>query len=143
MPGRRFRIFSREFKEAAIHRILAGEKIRPVAEELRLRPQLLYTWLDWYEQGGADALVPRGRPAKAIAWARRRALVQQPSRQARAYGHAGSEPARDSRLVELERKVGQQAVELDFFKEALRHVKEPARPSAGRGATASSRSSMR
>src|SRR5437870_172600 len=44
MPGRRFRIFSRAFKEAAVRRILAGEKIRAVADELRLRPQLLYTW---------------------------------------------------------------------------------------------------
>jgi len=122
---------------------LAGEKIRTVADELRLRPQLLYTWLDSYEQGGPDALVPRGRPQKAVAWARRRALVQQPSRQARAYGHAGREPARDSRLIELERKVGQQAVELDFFKAALRHVKAPPRPSSGRGARASSRSSTR
>ena len=59
MPGRRFRIFSREFKEAAVRRILAGEKIRAVADELRLRlrPQLLYTWLDYYEHGGA-----RSRP---------------------------------------------------------------------------------
>jgi transposase len=142
MPGRRFRIFSRQFKEAAVRRILAGEKIRRVAAELRVRPQLLYTWLDYYEQGGADALVPRGRPTKAIAAARRRALLQEPSRQARKYRHAGN-AARDSRLVELERKVGQQAVELDFFKEALRHVKEPPRPSGGRGARVSSRSSTR
>jgi transposase len=143
MPGRRFRIFSREFKEVAVRRILAGEKIRTVADHLRLRPQLLYTWCDCYEQGGPDALVPRGRPPKAVAWARRRALVQEPSRQARAYGHAGSEPARDSRLVELERKVGQQAVELDFFKQALRYVKAPPPPSGERGASASSRSSTR
>ena len=142
MPGRRFRIFSHQFKEAVVRRILAGEKIRPVATELRLRPQLLYTWLDYYEQGGADALVPRGRPSKAVASARRRALLQEPSRQARRYGHAGQE-ARDSRLVELERKVGQQAVEIDFFKEALRHVKEPRRPSDGRGGRVSSRSSTR
>ena len=143
MPGRRFRIFSREFKEAAVRRILAGEKIGAVADALRLRSQLLYTWLDLYEQGGADALVPRGRPLKAVAWARRRALAQPPSRQARAYPHAGSEPARDSRLVELERKVGQQAVELDFFRQALRHVTEPPPPNGGRGARASSRSSTR
>ena len=143
MAGRRFRIFSREFKETAVRRILAGEKIRTVADELRLRPQLLYTWLDCYEQGGADALLPRGRLRKAVSWARRRALVQQPSRQARRYGVGSSEPVRDSRLVELERKVGQQAVELDFFKEALRHVKEPPRPSGGRGGRASSRSSTR
>src|SRR5437870_2085656 len=66
MPGRRFRIFSRAFKEAAVRRILAGEKIRAVADELRLRPQLLYTWRDWYEQGGADALVPRGRQPREL-----------------------------------------------------------------------------
>jgi transposase len=141
MPGRRFRIYSQAFKVAAVRRVLAGEKIRAVARELGLG-QLLYTWLDHYEQGGPDALIPRGRPRKAEAWARRRALVQQPSPQARAYNHAG-ESARDSRLVELERKVGQQAVELDFFKEALRHVKEPPRPSGGRGVKASSRSSTR
>jgi transposase len=142
MPGRRFRIFSRQFKEAAVRRILAGEKIRTVAAELRVRPQLLYAWRDYYEQGGIEALVPRGRPPKAVASARRRVLLQEPSPQARKYRHAGNE-ARESRLVELERKVGQQAVELDFFKEALRHVKAPPRPRAGRGASASSRSSTR
>jgi transposase len=142
MPGRRFRIFSREFKEAAVRRILAGEKIRAVAKELRVRPQLLYTWRDHYDHGGADALVPRGRPQRAVAWARRRALEQPPSRQARAYAHLGQE-ARDSRVAELERKVGQQTVELDFFKEALRHVKELPPPSGGRGGRASSRSSTR
>ena len=142
MPGRRFRVFSRQFKESAVRRILAGEKIRTVAAALRVRPQLLYTWRDYYAQGGADALVPRGRPPKAVAVARRRVLLQEPSPQARRYRHAGSE-ARDSRLVELERKVGQQTVELDFFKAALRHVKAPPRPSGGRGGRASSRSSTR
>src|ERR671937_3043302 len=141
MAGRRFRIYSQEFKLAAVRRVLAGEKIRAVARELRLG-HLLYTWVDYYEQGGADALVPRGRPRKAVSWARRRALVQEPSRQARIYG-TGGEPPRDSRLAELERKVGQQAVELDFFKEALRHVKALPRPSGGRGGRASSRSSTR
>jgi transposase-like protein len=142
MPGRRFRIFSQRFKEDAVRRLLAGEGIRGVAASLRIRPQLLYTWRDYYEQGGADALVPRGRPSKAVAAARRRALLQEPSRQARTYRHAGAE-ARDSRLVELERKVGQQAVELDFFREALRHVKAPPRRNGGRGSRASSRSSTR
>ena len=143
MAGRRFRVFSREFKEAAVRRIVAGEKIRTVAEQLRLRPQLLYTWRDQYEQGGAEALLPRGRPSKAVSWARRRALLQQPSREVRKHGLGGSGPIRDSRLVELERKVGQQAVELDFFKEALRHVKAPPQRSDGRGDRASSRSSTR
>jgi transposase-like protein len=136
-------MYSREFKEAAIGRMLAGEKIATIAADLRLRPQLLYSWRDLYEHGGADALVPRGRPRRAVGWARRRALLQPPSQQARVYGHAGEEGARDPRVVELERKVGQQALELDFFKAALRHVEAPPRRSAGRGSTASSRSSAR
>ena len=143
MPGRRFRMYSREFKEAAVRRVLSGEKIAAVARELRLG-RLLYTWVDQYEQGGFDALVPRGRPRKAQAWARRRALLQPPSRQARVYGYGEvSEQVRESRLAELERKVGRQAVELDFFKAALRHVKAPPPPSGGRGGRASSRSSTR
>ncbi len=142
MPGQRFRLFNREFKEAAVRRILAGEKIRAVADDLGLRRQLLYTWLDYYERGGPDALVPRGRPWKAVALARRRALAQEPSGRARADGGKG-EPKPDPRLTDLERKVGQQALEIDFFKAALRHVKEPPRPSGGRGARASSRSSTR
>ena len=66
MPGRRFRIYSREFKEAAVRRVLAGEKIRAVAKELRLG-QLLYSWLDLYEQGGTRADVPAGREDDARA----------------------------------------------------------------------------
>jgi len=138
MPGRRFRVFSREFKAAAVRRIRAGEKIRAVADELGVRAQLLYTWLDYYEQGGPEALLPRGRPRKAAALARRQSLGQGPTHQQRQ-----SAGAPDPRVAELERKVGQQAVELDFFKEALRHVKEPPRPSGGCGARASSRSSTR
>src|SRR5262249_25036293 len=138
MPGRRFRTYSQEFKLAAGRRVLAGEKNR--AGSPGLRPgNLLYTWLDHYEHGGQDALIPRGRPRKAVSWARRRALVQQPSRQARRYGVGSSELVRDSRLIELERKVGQQAVEIDFFKEALRHVKEPPPASGGRGRRATLR----
>jgi transposase len=62
MPGRRFRVFSREFKAAAVRRIMAGEKIRAVADDLGLRAQLLYTWLDYHEQGGPEA--PQTFPRK-------------------------------------------------------------------------------
>jgi len=144
MARQRIRIFSREFKETAVRRILAGEKIRAVAAELGIGRRLLYAWRDYYEQGGADALVPRGRPPRAVAWARRRALLQPPSRQARAYGHVtGDDSARASQFIELERKVAQQALELDFFKAALRHVEAPRRRNGGSGAHASSRSSPR
>src|SRR5947208_14231473 len=66
MPGRRFRIYSQAFKVSAVRRVLAGEKIRAVARELGLG-HLLYTWLDHYEQGGPDVLIPRGRPRRCPA----------------------------------------------------------------------------
>ncbi len=59
MPGRRFRIFSRQFKEAAVRRILAGEKIDRSSAELACDATPLHL-ARHYEQGGVDALVPRG-----------------------------------------------------------------------------------
>jgi hypothetical protein len=47
------------------------------------------------------------------------------------------------RIAELERKIGQQLVDLDFFQRALRQVREARRASGGPGATASTRSSKR
>ena len=47
------------------------------------------------------------------------------------------------RIAELERRLGQQQLELDFFKEALRRVEALRRPSNGPGATASTPSSKR
>jgi hypothetical protein len=44
------------------------------------------------------------------------------------------------RIAELERKVGQQQVDLDFFRRALRQVKGARRPSAAPGVTASTKS---
>ena len=47
------------------------------------------------------------------------------------------------RVSELERKVGQQQIELDFFRQALRQVGGARQPSEGPGARASTRSSRR
>ncbi|WP_287301300.1 hypothetical protein [Mesorhizobium sp.] len=44
------------------------------------------------------------------------------------------------RIVELERKIGQQQVELDFFQEALRHVRGNQQQKDAPGGAASSRS---
>jgi hypothetical protein len=46
-------------------------------------------------------------------------------------------------IAELERTIGQQHLDLDFFKEALRRIEVSRRPSDGPGATASSRASKR
>ena len=47
------------------------------------------------------------------------------------------------RIAELERKVGQQQLDLDFFKQALRHIEAAPRQSSARVVTASSPTSRR
>jgi len=61
------RLFSREFKLAAVHRILAGERIRDLSQELKVLRKDLYAWRDLFRAGGAMALRPLGRPRKAAA----------------------------------------------------------------------------
>jgi transposase len=138
-PGAR--VFSRELKEAAVGRILAGEKVKVLAVELGVWPKLLYDWWARYEQGGAEALVPPGRPLAGPGPARgpRRGRAR---RAARA-GAPRPDAPEGARIAELERKVGQQALELDFFVRALRHIEGSRPPKAGHGVTASSRSSTR
>ncbi len=143
MPAQRPRVFSREFKEAAVRRILAGEKVRALAAELQVWPKLLYHWWARYEWGGPEALLPPGRPLRSAAWAQRpRPTSGPPSRKARRKASGaprpGDEGAASERVAELERKIGQQALELDFFVRALRHIKVSAPASDGRGAGASS-----
>ncbi len=125
------RQFSREFKEAAVRRMLSGEKVQALATELGLWPKLLYAWRNIYARGGPEALLPPGRPRKGAA------PVQRPARAAGA-PQRRADPTAADRVAELERKVGQQALELDFFERALRQIKVSPRPSAGRGAAASS-----
>lgn len=140
MPRERARVFSREFKEAAVRRVLGGEKVQALADELRLWPKLLYAWQNSYKLGGPEALLPPGRPRKSAAWAAERpeAGASAPRRQTKGKRKAAERLAESKRVAELERKVGQQALELDFFTQALRHIKASRRPSDGRGAAASS-----
>jgi transposase len=106
-------------KQAALARLAAGESVTKVARDLQLRGRLLYAWRDKVRQGGSAALRGLGRP-------RKRATAVAAPAAAWAAGETGEdEPARAQRRVaELERKIGQQQVDLDFFRRALRHVKE-------------------
>ena len=129
------RVFTREFKLSVLNRMAAGENVSALARELKLRRKLLYAWRDNFRAGGPEALRTRGRPRKSRAIARREGapLPAPPDGLATA----------QQRIAELERKIGQQQVELDFFRQALRQVRGKRRPSDGRGATASTRSSRR
>src|SRR5882724_6580888 len=131
MPKKLIRVFSREFKLRVVGRMLAGENVSALAREVKVLRKDLYAWRGRFRSGGPEALRGRGRPRKAEAVA----------------AHAAAEPsasqpdAAAKRIAELERKIGQQQVELDFFRQALRQVKEARRPNAGSGVTRSTRSS--
>lgn len=124
------RSFSVEYKRSVLARLASGEPVSSVALEIGVRRQLIYKWRDAYRSGRLGAR--RGRPTKAQAVAREAGL-------------AGSDElaAAQRRIAELERKVGQQAVELDFFQGALRRIKASRPVSEEPGVTGSSPRSRR
>ena len=132
----RARIFSREFKEVAVQRMTAGEQVRAVATDLQVWPKLLYDWWNLYERGGSEALRAPGRPAGSHPRVVRDSEPRRHTVQETLGGAAGAPDVQ--RVAELERKVGQQALELDFFARALRHIRASASSSDGPGAKPSS-----
>ena len=132
MSKKAIRVFSREFKLKIVRRMLAGENVSALAREVKVLRKDLYVWRDRFRSGGPDALRGTGRPPKAVA------MRSGPAKS------AGSAPdAASKRVAELERKIGQQQVELDFFRQALRQVEGARRRSAGAGVSRSTRSSKR
>jgi transposase-like protein len=123
------RVFSREFKLMVVRRLLAGEKMSQVAQETKVLRKDLYIWRDRYRSGGADALRGCGRPRKGEGFS----APKKPSEGTAEHGAARQ------RIAELERKIGQQQVELDFFRQALRQVREARQPSTGPGVKRSTR----
>ncbi len=128
-PKSSHRVFSREFKVGIVRRMLAGENVSALARELRFSRKDLYVWRDRFLAGGPEALRGRGRPPKAEAAGlagsstRAKTLPDTP---------AAELEAAHKRIAELERKVGQQHVELDFFQQALRQVRGARWPGAGK-----------
>jgi transposase-like protein len=131
MPKKRSRVFSRAFKLAAVRRMIAGEDVSALSRELRVLRKDLYYWRTRFRAGGPEALRGKGRPKKTEV---ERLRPNEPS---------GEVEKAHERIAELERKIGQQQVDLDFFRQALRRVGEARRPSAKPGALRSTRSSKR
>jgi transposase-like protein len=115
-----------EFKRAAVALMAPGVKVSTLARELGVCRQRLYEWREALRLGD-DQLRRPGRPKRS---------VEPP---AQADDLAGAQ----KRVAELERRLGQQQLELDFFKQALRQVEALRRPNNGPGATASTPSSKR
>jgi transposase-like protein len=134
------RRLSREFKLAALARMAAGENVSALSRELGVRRKLLYQWRDTVRRGGAEALRGVGRPrsgGKAAAPAAR-PRVRVPA----GVVAPGELAQARQRIAELERKIGQQALELDFFRQALQLMEEAGRqPSELPDAPASTASS--
>jgi hypothetical protein len=82
-----------------------------------------------------EALRGPGRPRKAAAVAAARARLK-------AAGE-GELSAAKRQIAELERKIGQQQVDLDFFRQALQLVQDRQQASGGAGARRSLKSSRR
>ena len=114
--------YAPELKLAAVRRVLAGESVSAVAQELGICRKRLYVWKDRYAELGEAGLVQRraGRPRKPVA----------EGNGAEALTARGEMLAARKRIAELERKVGQQELELDFFGEALRRIKAGGKRSA-------------
>lgn len=115
MSQQGMRTFSTEFKEAVVVRLEAGERMAAVSDELKIRRKLLYEWRAAYRELGAAGLNrKRGRkPGGARASPDAAPATPAPL----------TELARaQARIVELERKIGKQQMDLDFFREALRLI---------------------
>ena len=89
------RQFTQEFKLAAVRRLEQGVSIGEVARGLEVNPNVLHRWRREFRQGPGNAFPGHGK----LRWS-------------------------EGRVAELERKVGQQALEIDFLKGCLQHIDE-------------------
>ena len=113
------RLFSREFKAAAVRRVLNGERIGEVALDLEIGMPLLWGWKKRVIEKGEDHLYDVG--------ARR--------------GQSGQRKGenQEQRIADLERLVGRQQAEISFLDKALRRVEELRRGKKDDGGAASSK----
>jgi transposase len=89
------RKFTKEFKIAALRQVDAGVSIAAVARSCEINPNLLHRW--------------------------RRDFQQSPEQ---AFPGLGRRKTDENRVSELERKIGQQALEIDFLKRCLQRIEE-------------------
>ena len=89
------RKFTKEFKEEAVRRLELGVSLAEVARSCEVNPNVLHRWRRELRDYGL-----------------------------RAFAGIGQRRAEENRIVELERKVGRQALEIDFLKRCLQNVEE-------------------
>jgi transposase-like protein len=120
------REFTAALKRRAVERMNQGECVSALAREYGVERSRLYGWRDQCAAGG---LFPGGgRPAQHAVQPK---VV------------ANELDAAEARIAELERKVGQQEMALDFFRGALQQVNQSKSTCNGGGSIASSSTSER
>src|ERR1700730_6224412 len=135
MSKRKRRVFSREFKLSAVQRMIAGEHTAELSREVGGPKGHFYQGFGHFRRGGVEALRPACRPRKVPG-----AVELAPEAKAKRVQDVAT--ARN-RITALERKIGQQQVELDFFRQALRQVGGARQPSDRLGVPASTPRSQR
>jgi transposase len=110
--------YSRELKIACMREMDSGKSMAEIARQYQLSPKRLETWKAEWRAKGELAFPGKG---------------------------ARPQPRLDAeRIAELERKIGQQAMEIDFLKKVLQRFKERPLPFANNGgSTSTSRSKKR
>jgi transposase len=116
------RRFSREFKIAAVRRVMEGEQIGDVARDLDIKFRVLWGWKKRVVEKGEEYLHELGRPKQ---W-------EQPVEKS-----DGAEASQQRRMAELERLVGHQQMEIRFLGKALRQVEERRQQKKSAGGVAS------
>jgi len=118
------RRFSREFKIAAVRRVMEGEQVGAVARDLGISFRVLWGWRKRVVEKGEEYLHELGRPKQ---WQRPRP------------GDPAGEGRQQRRMAELERLVGRQQMEIRFLGKALRQVEERRQQKKNAGGVASSK----
>jgi len=89
------RKFTREFKLDAIERLESGTSVAAVARALEVNPSLLQRWRQEFRESPG-----------------------------RAFPGAGQRRLDPDRVAQLERKIGQQTLEIDFLKGCLQRIEQ-------------------
>jgi transposase-like protein len=119
------RRFSREFKIAAVRRVMEGEAVGAVARDLDINFRVLWRWKKRVIEKGEEQLHELGRPRQ---WLRPKTASDE-----------RAEAASQRRMAELERLVGRQQMEIRFLAKALRQVEGRRQQKKNAGGVASSK----
>jgi transposase len=89
------RQFTKELKLAAVQRLEQGVSVAEVSRAMEVNPNTLHRWRREFRQAPGNAFPGNGKQR----WS-------------------------EGRIAELERKIGQQTVEIDFLKGCLQRIEE-------------------